>query len=428
MCAVSVPVIDISGDPRRVADEVGAACREIGFLTVVGHGVPEDSSSDGGRARARSSTFPTRRSARSPKATPTPGLPAYRPLRSESLAASLGQKTPGDLKESLDWGPAVPGFGWPARPPELRARFEDYFAAVSGLGERLRRLFALALDLHEDWFEDAFRGHSSSMRVINYPAPEGDAEPGQLRAGAHTDYGCMTILRTEDAPGGLQVQTRGGDWLDVHAVPGSFVVNLGDMMARWTNDRWQATLHRVAVAAGRPRAGSRRQTIVFFHDPRADAVIECIPGCGEPPLRAGDTLEHHPGEGREGARREDRPRDRAALGGDARRASDMQADWLAHGPHELLEEARALLDGPAPPRIYLAGCGDSHFAGTRRAARLRALERDPDAGGRVARALALRARARARRLLGGLRVELGPVVRTVEAAAEARDAASARSA
>ncbi len=89
----------------------------------------------------------------------------------------------------------------------------------------------------------------------------------------------MTILRTEDAPGGLQVQTRAGGWLDVQAVPGSFVVNLGDMMARWTNDRWTATLHRVAVPPADRRLGSRRQTIVFFHDPRADAVIECIPGC-----------------------------------------------------------------------------------------------------------------------------------------------------
>jgi isopenicillin N synthase-like dioxygenase len=158
----------------------------------------------------------------------------------------------------------VPGYGWPERPPELRRLFEEDLDAVSGLGERLRRLFALALDLPEDWFEDAFRGHSSSMRVINYPAPEEEPEPGQLRAGAHTDYGCMTILRTEDAAGGLQVQTRAGEWLDVQAVPGSFVVNLGDMVARWTNDRWTATLHRVAIppaelrraAAARPSSSS----------------------------------------------------------------------------------------------------------------------------------------------------------------------------
>jgi isopenicillin N synthase-like dioxygenase len=88
----------------------------------------------------------------------------------------------------------------------------------------------------------------------------------------------MTILRTEDAPGGLEVQTRSGDWVEVSTVPGSFVVNLGDMMARWTNDRWVATLHRVAVPPPDERLGSRRQTIIFFRDPRANAVIEPIGG------------------------------------------------------------------------------------------------------------------------------------------------------
>jgi len=279
---MAVPVIDISAARPQVVEEVGRACREIGFLTVVGHGVREELVAATAATARSFFDLPDEEKRTLAEGDPVPGLPAYRPLRSERLAASLGRATPGDLKESLDWGPVVPGYGWPERPPELRALFADYHAAVSGLGERLRRLFALALGLDEDWFEDKFRDHSSSIRVINYPAPEDDPEPGQLRAGAHTDYGCMTILRTEDAPGGLQVQNRAGDWLDVHAVPGSFVVNLGDMMARWTNDQWPATLHRVVVPPADRRAGSRRQTIVFFHDPRADAVIECIPGCGEP--------------------------------------------------------------------------------------------------------------------------------------------------
>jgi isopenicillin N synthase-like dioxygenase len=276
---MTVPVIDISGDPRRVADEVGVACRELGFLTVIGHGVPEDVIERTARVARTFFDLPNEEKRTLADGDPREGLPAYRPLRSESLAASLDRAAPGDLKESLDWGPAVPGYGWPERPRELQAAFEDYFSALAGLGARLRRLFALALELPEDWFEPAFRDHSSSMRVVNYPPPEGAVEPGQLRAGAHTDYGCTTILRTEDAPGGLQVQTRDGDWLDVRAVPGSFVVNLGDMMARWTNDRWTATLHRVAVPAADLTAASRRQTIVFFHDPRGDAVIDCIPSC-----------------------------------------------------------------------------------------------------------------------------------------------------
>ena len=221
---MTVPVIDLSADRARVVEEVGRAGREIGFLTVVGHGVPEELVAETAAAghaffdlsEAEKRTFA--------EGEPTLGLPAYRPLRSERLAASLGQATPADLKESLDWGPAVPGYGWPERPPRLRRLLEEYYEAISGFGGRLRRLFALALDLPEDWFEDKFRNHSSSIRVVNYPAPEGEPEPGQLRAGAHTDYGCMTILRTENAPGGLQVQTRGGEWLDVQRACGEVVV------------------------------------------------------------------------------------------------------------------------------------------------------------------------------------------------------------
>jgi isopenicillin N synthase-like dioxygenase len=184
---VTVPVIDLSGHPRRVADEIGAACRELGFLTVTGHGVPDEVVE---RTAGVARTFfdlPDAEKRTLAERKPQLGLPAYRPLRSESLAASLGHRTPGDLKESLDWGPAVPGYGWPADPPELRAAFEDYFDAVSGLGGRLRRLFALALDLPEDWFEPAFQGHSSSMRVINYPAPDWEIEPGQLRGGGGSE-------------------------------------------------------------------------------------------------------------------------------------------------------------------------------------------------------------------------------------------------
>jgi isopenicillin N synthase-like dioxygenase len=284
---VAVPVINLSGKTSRVVEEIGRACQEIGFLTVVGHDVSDELVEHTASAGRAFFDLPGQEKLAFARGDQTLGLPVYRPLRSESLAASLGQQTPGDLKESLDWGPAVPGFGWPAQPPDLREAFEEYLAALGGLGQRLRRLFALALELPEDWFEPSFREHSSSMRVINYPQPEGKIEPSQLRAGAHTDYGCMTILRTEDTPGGLQVQTRAGEWFDVHAVPGSFVVNLGDMMARWTNDRWAATLHRVAVPAADRLGGSRRQTIVFFHDPSADAVIECIPGCADAEHPAG---------------------------------------------------------------------------------------------------------------------------------------------
>lgn len=273
-----VPVVDL--ESPGVVEQIGAACEEIGFLVVTGHGVP------GGlveRMRDVSRAFfdlPAGEKFELARGEPRRGLPAYRPFRSESLAASTGERTPPDLKESLDWGPAVDGFGWPARPDGLRRAFEDYRSAVGGLGARLRRLFALALDLPEDWFEPAFEGHSSSLRVVNYPAQGAAAEPGQLRAGAHTDYGCMTIIAAEHAPGGLQVRTRAGAWVDVDKPPGAFVVNLGDMMARWTNDRWVATLHRVANPPPEAGGRARRLSLVFFHDPRPDALVECIPTAG----------------------------------------------------------------------------------------------------------------------------------------------------
>ena len=115
--------------------------------------------------------------------------------------------------------------------------------------------------------------------MINYPAPAAPPEPGQLRAGAHTDYGTLTILRAENVVGGLQVQTRAGEWVDVSVPPEAFVVNLGDMLMRWTNDRWRSTLHRVVNPPLSAGAASRRQSLAFFHNPNPDALIECLPNC-----------------------------------------------------------------------------------------------------------------------------------------------------
>ena len=116
---------------------------------------------------------------------------------------------------------------------------------MSALAARLRSIFATALGLAPEYLENKFQGHLSSLRVIDYPEQSVPPAPGQLRAGAHSDYGVLTILRTEDAPGGLQVRTRTGRWSDVPHISGSLVVNIGDAMTRWTNDRWVSTQHRV---------------------------------------------------------------------------------------------------------------------------------------------------------------------------------------
>ena len=146
---------------------------------------------------------------------------------------------------------------------------------MNDVGARLRHVFARALDRDADFFEPLFDDRASSLRVINYPEVESRAEDGELRAGAHRDYGFLTILRSENVAGGLEVQLRGGEWIPVDTPPDSFVVNLGDMLEEWTDGRWVSTLHRVATPPPNT-AGTRRQSLVFFHNPREDAYIDAL--------------------------------------------------------------------------------------------------------------------------------------------------------
>ena len=130
--------------------------------------------------------------------------------------------------------------------------------------------------------------------MLNYPQQRTAPEEGQLRAGEHSDYDNLTICLIEDKPGGLQARSPDGTWVDVPVVAGSFVVNIGDQMMRWTNDRWRSTRHRVVNP---PRAAGRRLSLCYFVEPRHDAVIECLPTCQSaarpakyPPITAGDYM------------------------------------------------------------------------------------------------------------------------------------------
>ena len=175
---------------------------------------------------------------------------------------------------------------WPTQPPGFADALQAYFVTMETLACRLMRLFALALDLPPGFFDDKIDRHISNMYINYYPAQANPPEPGQLRAGAHTDYGSLTILAPTDAfeavPGlatsGLQVRDHAGAWHDVAPPPGTFVVNIGDLMAQWTNDRWVSTLHRV-VNPPRAAAQTDRMSLVFFHQPNDDALIECLPSC-----------------------------------------------------------------------------------------------------------------------------------------------------
>lgn len=155
----------------------------------------------------------------------------------------------------------MPAIRWPKRPLHLQPAYLAYYKSLEELAAKLLRLFALALELPENWFDGKITRHRSAMRVLNYPELQSMPPPGQIRAGEHTDYGSLTIL-LQDLVGGLQVRDRQGNWVDVKPTPGSYVINLGDLMQRWTNDEWVSTLHRVIA----PQSMARRQSIAFFHN------------------------------------------------------------------------------------------------------------------------------------------------------------------
>lgn len=299
-----IPVLDLSsarsGDPAAraaLAAELGAACEARGFLVITGHGVSSESVDEllsSARTFFESDDDVKRRSM-----PPSPYVfRGFFPIQTSALAGSLDVETPPDLCEVFavnrfdDAGAAEAaglqdgreGFFAPNIWPDIdgfREAWTAYYAAMEDLSNDLMRLMAIALDLDEDWFDDKIGQHISNLVVNHYPAQDTPPLEGQIRRGAHTDYGSLTVLFQDDNPGGLQVEMADGTWADVPHIPGSFVVNLGDLMAAWTNDRWVSTMHRVINPAPEV-AGTSRMSVAFFHQPDYDAEIRCIPTCETP--------------------------------------------------------------------------------------------------------------------------------------------------
>jgi isopenicillin N synthase-like dioxygenase len=306
---MSIPIVDLSGEKVAVVSAIGEACKTFGFFTVLGHGVPPEIDQ---RAWDQARTFfDLRDRDKREVVMPEAGYPyGYAPFAFERLASSLGDVTPPDLKETYTVGPVDPAPRpavdpdeawarlptlWPSALPEAKAAFEDYYRAMSFLAQRIMQFCALALDLEEHYFDPLINAHISALRFLNYSELETSPLPGQLRAGAHTDYGTITILRQERKLGGLQVlspvvsTSQKEEWIELPYVAGSYVVNLGDAMARWTNNRWRSTLHRVLTPPLDASEPTRRQSIAFFHNANWDAIIECLPTCQsatEPPAYA----------------------------------------------------------------------------------------------------------------------------------------------
>jgi len=288
---MTVPLIDLSAEgDSALARRIDAALREDGFFAVTGHGVPQTvcdaafgaahcffALADSQKARWHIDGWPVKR--------------GFDPIGWQSLDVGM----PPDIKESFYLGNTSHGPNqWPdeALVPGFRAACEQYALAMEQLARRLMALCAQALGMAPQAFEGYMRDPTCTTRLLHYPPQPMAAMPGQIGCGAHTDWGALTLLAQDDA-GGLQVQRADGSWFDVAPMPGALVVNTGDMMPRWTNDRWRSTMHRVINR----HSGKDRWSIAYFFDLDPEARIAPLPCCigaGNParyvPVTAGEHL------------------------------------------------------------------------------------------------------------------------------------------
>lgn len=280
-----INLADVEANPK-LAKTVDDICRDTGFLILEGHGI--DQSIIENLWRVADVFFAQDADTKQRIQAPYPGYPyGYLGPNAEALAKSKGEDTPPDLKESVNGGPlSVPegasadaqAFCYqPTLWPDVegfRTAWEAYYAEMEALAVRVMRMFAMALELPADHFAPYIDAPISALRMLHYPASSGVPLERQQRAGAHTDYGSLTILLPQPRSQGLQIQTPAGDWVDVPAPEGAFVINIGDLMARWTADAWVSTLHRVVAKPDQPA----RLSLAYFHQPNWEAEIVPLDG------------------------------------------------------------------------------------------------------------------------------------------------------
>ncbi|TLX53248.1 2OG-Fe(II) oxygenase [Stutzerimonas nosocomialis] len=296
-----LPIIDIAplyradpGGHLDVARQIDHACREWGFFYITGHPISAE-------RLATLTDYARRFFAQSADEKLRIDITRSRHHRGYGAIATeqLDPSRPSDLKETFDMGFHMPAdhpdvlagkpLRGPNRHPDMdgwQALMESHYRDMQDLACTLLRAIALALGIERDFFDKRFVEPISVFRMIHYPPRNTASSDDQQGAGAHTDYGCVTLLH-QDQAGGLQVQNVRGEWIDAPPIEGTYVVNIGDMMARWSNDRYKSTPHRVVSPLG-----VDRYSMPFFAEPHPDTEISCLPGCHDaqnPPRYASTT-------------------------------------------------------------------------------------------------------------------------------------------
>ncbi|KAI0088625.1 Clavaminate synthase-like protein [Irpex rosettiformis] len=290
-----IPIIDLSklrssdeSDKAQLAAAVRDACINVGFLYVTNHGIPEEVIAGAFASTQEFFSLPDEKKLEVDNKK-TANFKGYNAV----LTSNNDPAGAGDMHEGFEfgWEEIMPKEGdekrsndgvmagsniWPSGLPEFREAVLMYYHAAVELGKQLFPLFALALDLPENYFEDKTRNSAALMRVLHYPPQTGPVDDRVIGIGAHTDFEvrCFTILWQQPEIQALQVLNAQNKWIDAPPIPGSFVVNLGDQFARWTNDVFKSTVHRAVN-----RSGIRRYSIPLFFGTDYDVKLEPIPTC-----------------------------------------------------------------------------------------------------------------------------------------------------
>ena len=280
--APTIPVVDMgaANADSQIAAAIAKACREDGFFYLTGHGIAPEKIAATFKAIKRFFGQPLEEKNQYHIRHSHPHQRGYVPIFEENL----GDGEEADHKESFDLGvdlaadhpdvlagkPFSAPNVWPDT-PSFKDVIEDYHQEMIDLGHLLVRLTAIGLNLDEDYFDDAMREPVANLRLLHYPASK--KASNIVGCGPHSDYGFMTVLAQEGV-GGLEVEGENGTWIPVEPMPGALVVNLGDLLTRWTGGVYRARRHRVADTGEQ-----ERYSIPFFLDPNVDAIIDVVPTC-----------------------------------------------------------------------------------------------------------------------------------------------------
>jgi isopenicillin N synthase-like dioxygenase len=277
-----IPVVDLAplatgreDSFRGVGDAIRAAATSVGFFYVRNHGVPLALIE---RAAALGREFFAAPAELKRQVAINSRHRGFVPVG----GANVAQARTFDLKETFSWGLELPETdpdvlhgnplmgpnNWPAFLPALRPALYEYFEASFRCGDRLLRAIAVSLGIAPDFFALRYRKPFARGQIVHYPPQPPELGVDQFGIGQHTDFGCITLL-WQDQNGGLQILNRQNEWIAASPIEGTLVINIGDLLERWSNDRFKSTLHRVVNTSGRDRI-----SLTVFYDPDYPTIVD----------------------------------------------------------------------------------------------------------------------------------------------------------